>query len=578
MFRYKMVKKINPRELEKDFNEIKKEIDLCIHNRDNFSIPDDDLFDALDLEYDLITQVYEAIEDLCNLYHIKHNYCSTKTYQYLGKPDSYKALDHYLSALKSLLLRHQTRKYREYPLKKMINTYKSTWIKICQFRVDVEIKNIKQFEDFINFCLSYPDDIDPDLQFLIKYIIDYFQEKINNLLLSRPIYTEKDCSIFEQGLGVYKRLIEMAKKLPIFKHYIFTKNYEALFRLTKYILHFHLDYGKDDLKVKELTADLMKYSNMSLKHGMRYLNKLSSEEKERSKSVTVYKELDFLHAFFYYHLYNEKDILKALETMNNIKEFLVKNAFSKDIQFSKPLLEYFADELILIENYCYLVNLKEKIQKDIDKISQNWIKTLFDNINEILESNISQFRYEYKLKGGYKLGILSSTFAGYFSEFILHYLLLKFKEYNGNVNEIPSNFKNILSDVISASSEDDIVLNDTESVENTDIDIHIKGKSAILLKNENITHRARSKIRRELKICLENRILRIYYGINFMKNLENIESLRKFRNDLMNEFSELDLSFFDIKELVNTLINYFRKHKIKIFGFPAKELYKTLDY
>ena len=63
-----------------------------------------------------------------------------------------------------------------------------------------------------------------------------------------------------------------------------------------------------------------------------------------------------------------------------------------------------------------------------------------------------------------------------------------------------------------------------------------------------------------------------------MKNLENIESLRKFRNDLMNEFSELDLSFFDIKELVNTLINYFRKHKIKIFGFPAKELYKTLDY
>jgi hypothetical protein len=132
--------------------------------------------------------------------------------------------------------------------------------------------------------------------------------------------------------------------------------------------------------------------------------------------------------------------------MNSIKEFLVKNAFSNDIQFSKPLLEYFADELILIENYCYLVNLKEKIQKDIDKISQNWIKTLFDNINEILESNISQFRYEYKLKGGYKLGILSSTFAGYFSEFILHYLLLKFKEYNGNVNEIPSNFKNILSD------------------------------------------------------------------------------------------------------------------------------------
>ena len=573
-----MVKKINPRELEQDFNEIKKAIDLCIHNRDNFSIPDDDLFDALDSEYDLIAEIYETNEDLCNLFHIKHNYYSTKTYQCLDKPNSHKALDHYLNALKSLLLRHQTRKYKEYALKRMISTYKSTWIKICQFKVDVEIENLEQFEDFINFCLSYPDDIDPDLQFLIKCIIDYFQEKIDNLLLSRPIYTEKDCRIFEQGLGVYKRLIEMSNKLPIFKHYIFTKNYEALYRLTKYILHFQLDYGKNDLKIKEITADLMKYSDMSLKHGMRYLNKLSSEEKERSKAVIVYKELDYLRSFFYYHLYNEKDILKALETMNSIKEFLVKNAFSKDIQFSKPSLEYFADELILIENYCSLIILKEKIQKEKDNINQNWIKTLFNNINDVLESNISQFRYEYELKGGYKLGILSSTFAGYFSEFILHYLLLKFMEYGGNVNEIPSNFKNILNDVISTSNEDNIILNDTNFVENTDIDIHIKGKSAIFLKNENITRRARSKMRRELEICIENRILRIYYGINFMKNLENIESMRKFRNDLKNEFSELDLFIFDIKELVNILINYFNKHKIKTFGFPAKEIFKTLDY
>lgn len=102
--------------------------------------------------------------------------------------------------------------------------------------------------------------------------------------------------------------------------------------------------------------------------------------------------------------------------------------------------------------------------------------------------------------------------------------------------------------------------------------------NVIFLKNESISRRARSKIRRELGICIENNILRIYYGINFMKNLENIESLRKFRNDLKNEFSELDLSFFDIKELVNTLINYFNKHKIKVFGFPAKEIFKTLDY
>ncbi|MFW9882580.1 MAG: hypothetical protein ACFFG0_56685, partial [Candidatus Thorarchaeota archaeon] len=114
--------------------------------------------------------------------------------------------------------------------------------------------------------------------------------------------------------------------------------------------------------------------------------------------------------------------------------------------------------------------------------------------------------------------------------------------------------------------------------ENTDIDIHIKGKCAIFLKNENVTHRARAKMKRELDICVNNGILKIYYGINFMKNLENIESLRRFKAGLKNVFPELDLSFFDIKEFINELINYFNKQKIKIFGFPAKEIFKTLDY
>lgn len=63
-----MAEKINPRELEKEFNAIKKEIDLCIHNKDNFSIPDDDLFNKLDIEYDFIKEIYVNNSDLYNLF------------------------------------------------------------------------------------------------------------------------------------------------------------------------------------------------------------------------------------------------------------------------------------------------------------------------------------------------------------------------------------------------------------------------------------------------------------------------------------------------------------------------------
>ncbi|MHA1660015.1 MAG: hypothetical protein ACTSUT_12950, partial [Promethearchaeota archaeon] len=440
-----MAKKINPFELENDFNEIKKEIDLCIHNRDNFSIPNEEMFKAFDIEYDLIKEVYVNHSNLCNLFHIEHNYSSTKVYQYLNKSNNYRCLNFFLDAIKNLLLRHQIRRYKTSSLKRMISTYKSTWVKICEFNVEIETENLVHFKDFIDFCLSYSDDLDSDLQSLIKFVIDYFQDKIDKILLSRPIITKELLNLFEQGINFYEKLIEMSRKLPDFKHYLFTKNYEALYRLKKYILHYYINYGKEAPIIKEITEELMMYSDMSLKHGRRHKNKLKIGEKEKFKSVIVYKELDLLHAYFYYHLYNKKDILKALETMNRIKEFLVKEAFSNNIKFSEPLLHYFADECILIENYCNLVILKEKINKDVEELNQDWIKALFNNIKEVLESNISQFRYEYELKGGYKLGILSSTFAGYFSEFIIHYLLLKFKEHNGDTCKISTNYKYILN-------------------------------------------------------------------------------------------------------------------------------------
>ncbi|MFW9880395.1 MAG: hypothetical protein ACFFG0_45575, partial [Candidatus Thorarchaeota archaeon] len=473
-----MAKKINPRELEKDFNNIKREIDLCVHSRDNFSIPNEEIFKGFDIEYELVKEVYVINSDLCNLFHIEHNYNSTKVYQYLDKSNNYRCLNFFLDAMKNLLLRHQTRRYNISPLKKMISTYKSTWVKICEYNVEIEIENLNHFEDFINFCLNYSGDFDSELQNLLKYVIDYFLKKIDEILLSKPIITKEILEYFSKRTETYKKLIEIAKKLPDFKHYLFTKNYESLYRLKKNILHYYLNYRKENTIIEEITEDLMSYSDMSLKHGRRHINKLKNEEKEIFKSIIVYKELDLLHAYFYYHLYGKKDILKALDTMNNIKEFLVKNAFSNNIKFSEPLLHYFADEFILIENYCNLVILKEKINNDVEDINQDWIKLLFNNIKEVLESNVSQFRYEYELKGGYKLGILSSTFAGYFSEFIIHYLLLKFKEHDGDTSKVSKNYKSILNDVISISNEEEIILNDTETVENTEIDIQIKGKCA----------------------------------------------------------------------------------------------------
>ncbi len=91
-----MERAINPFQVEKDFRKIKDEIDLNVHNREHFIIPDEDLFIKLDEEYNEVKKVYKGDENLHNLYHVKHNYNSTKVYQYLDKKDNYKSLNLFL--------------------------------------------------------------------------------------------------------------------------------------------------------------------------------------------------------------------------------------------------------------------------------------------------------------------------------------------------------------------------------------------------------------------------------------------------------------------------------------------------
>jgi len=330
-------------------------------------------------------------------------------------------------------------------------------------------------------------------------------------------------------------------------------------------------------KIKKIALELRSYAKRSFRKAKQYYNTLDNDGKERYEYFLIHKKLDELHANYKYYLYYKSDLIKALKNMNDIKEFLVTNAIYNDFPFSEELLKYFADERILLDNFCKVAILKDKIQKDKEEVSKDWIKHSFDNIIQSLEKIEQQFKYEYKSKSGYKLEILSSSFAGNFSEFLVHLLLQKFKEFGRNLKEIPTKFNSLLKDVLMVSSKEEIILKADFPKGDSDIDVYIKGKCAIFLKNSRISRNAQKDIWNELELCRRNTILKVYYLINFNKNLENIEKIRNFHNNLKHEFNDIKLNLFDIKDLVMELIEFFENHKIKIFGFPTIDLFKILN-
>ena len=221
--------------------------------------------------------------------------------------------------------------------------------------------------------------------------------------------------------------------------------------------------------------------------------------------------------------------------------------------------------------------MKEEVAMVTSDLGQEWEKDIFTGLINSLETTEYLFKYKMLNIKDYRLKIMTSTFAGSFSEYFIHDLCREFHDC-GKIDALtPQKFKILLESVIS-TDKDDIKLNDVLVAGKPDIDLHIKNKCAVFLKNRKLQYDRMKTIQEEIELCREKKIGKVFYGINFIKNVEKIDEIRKFLEKAKTEYPSVSIGVFDIKDLIHVLLDELKRTGKSRLNFSKFELDKVLDY
>ncbi len=585
----KTVIKESPKEIEKDFNQIKQKINSYILKEES-QVPPSMFFKKLDDEFEKVKKKYEKQNDQINLLHVEHNYLWSKSFQYLHD-DPTQSLSLIIKAILKLFERNALRPYLSSSLEKMLGVYEVALIKISEKGELINFDDIE--EEFINLVKMLASSISASsekFESMINILVRLF---IENQYIKRIIDLKIQYSNFnkyEELANKIKTTLDVIEKTSLKTSCHPSLCYEALYKLRKKQLHFlvrFLFFEKSEEKrqntqeiIKKITGEMVVYSVKSLKGARKFIRNLPLEKQndEKIKIMITLKEIDKLTAKYYREAHSNKDILKAWTLLDKIKQFLVIKAFRENVPLSNALLRYYGEEWTLLYIFTKICLLKEEIIKRTQSVSQDWEKDLFNEITKSLEIAEKLFKYEMIDKRDHTLKIMTSTFAGSFSEYFIHELCREF--FNcGIIDEKTSlEFKDLLECIKSARNEEDIKLNDILEQDKPDIDVHIENKCAIFLKNSKIESDEMKKIWEEMKLCRKKGINKVFYGINFIKNIEKIEYIRRSFEKIKLYYSNLDVKVFDIKDLVSVFLHELKKSGKSKLNFSQLNLYRVLDY
>jgi len=584
----------SPQEIEKDFNISKSEITKIIRKGET---PPDDLFQKLDNEYKKAKEKYEEKSDKKNLLHLEHNYYWCKIFQVLEK-DPNKSLSFFITALNKILERNARYPYDEKALKGMLNIYEITAKEISESFEKINMSFNEDFKDKINSLVNYLSHA-KNLQSenLVKVLIILNCYFLLNCYYSRKLNALEVKNINNEEIEALKD--EIKSILNIFKQYSNKQNsqisqisstcYEFLYRIGKKQLHSltncnfreKSDKKKDENKknIDKLIKEIILNAKQSVDSFETYIKSLppNKQKSEGVKLTSALKEIDQLTAKYLDEAYSKKDILEAWKELEKIKQYIVVKAFKENVPLSDDLLKYFAEEWTLLSIFAKICLIRDEVQKRVKSLSQDWEKEVFLEIIGYLQKMEDLFKFEINDKKDYTLKIMTSTFAGNFSEYFIHELFLDFLE-NGRIDkETPSCYKELLQHIKSVKKED-IILNHVIEPNKPDIDIHIKDRCGIFLKNSKIESKEIEKILNEFELCKTNNINKIFYCINFMKNIENIKFVRQSFEDIRKKMPEINLEVFDIKDLIGAILFELKRIGKSNLNFSELDLYKVLDY
>lgn len=585
----KIVIKESPKEIEKDFNQIKQRINSYILKEES-QVPPSMLFKQLDDEFENVKKKYEKQNDQINLLHVEHNYFWSKSFQCLhDKPTQ--SLIMIIKAILKLFERNGLRPYSSNSLEKMLGTYKVALIKISEKGDLINFNDIE--EEFINLVKMLTSSMSVSsakFESIINALFQLFIEKqyvnrINELKIRYSNFDE-----YEVLVNKIKTTLDVIEKTSLKTSCQPSLCYQALYKLRKKQLHFlvrFLFFEKSEEKkqntqeiINQITGEIVNYSVKSLKGAKKFIKNLPSDKQndENIKIMITLKEIDKLTAEYYKEAYSNKDILRAWIIMDKIKQFLVKKAFKENVPFSEALLRYYSEEWVLLYIFAKICLLKEEIIKRTQSVGQDWEKDMFAEITKSLEIAEKLFKYEMIDKRDYTLKIMTSTFAGCFSEYFIHELCREFFDYGIIDEKTPLEFKDLLENIKLVGNKEDIKLNDVLEQDKPDIDVHIKNKCAIFLKNSKIESDEMKKIWEEMKLCRKKGINRVFYSINFIKNIDEIEYIRCSFEKIRINYNNLDIKVFDIKDLVGVFLDELKKSGKSKLNFSQVNLYRVLDY
>jgi hypothetical protein len=572
-------------EIEREFNIIKDKIHSCVLDAENFRIPPDNWFYELDREFEKVKQRHEENHDKLNLLHAESNYYSTKTYQYLLN-DPTKSLHLFLLASTKLLERHGMRQYPTGSLQKMLGTYKSTLIKISNKADDINYAEIEK--DFLELLENNSSTFvsEKKLADISSMLCDMFAEryyakqvayvKVRNLSQCR----ELDCLV--DHLKQIEKVIEAS---PLQRASI-SMLYHAMYSTRKSQLHYFLKQmffeaasdKKQELQVSidKIITEMIGHSELSLKNAKVYINAMPRDKQMSSnvKLLIARHEIDKLTATYYREAYSNKDILKAWKIMDEIKHLFVIKAFKDNLSFTEDELSYYGEEWTLLYIFAKICLLKEEVSSRTPSLKQEWEKAVFAEISFSLEKIKDFFKYELSDKKDYTLKIMTSTFAGSFSEYLIHELLQKFHDY-GSLDISVSDFTELLK-CIKSASRDDIIRSYMIEKNQPDIDIYVKDKCAVFLKNAIIDSDNMKRIWNEIDLCKRHAINKVFYGFNFAKNVQKIEYIRNNFEKMSNDFQIIEP--FDIKDLVSVIFEDLKRNGQTMANLQELDLFRILDY
>lgn len=550
---------------EKQFKYLSSKIDEQIQNN---KIVSDNLFEEFEKEYLKLKKIYA--NNRANMNFVRYNYFSRRVYQNKIN-NNYKINMSLVSILAYLQMNISNTSVYIYKIKMMIE----------QFNID----NFNEANYFVDRLNS-----------LIKYIIE---EKI--LIKQEPlevIYLLElrlkkfidNVNINNKGLNdladnLVKKMIERFDTIQSYSRDKKANSVlaESIYKISKkqsiYMVKFLYFEKKDDYrktvtdKLNKAIKIMVEYSNKSLKIIKKVFKDV--EETDKIKLVVTLKEIDVYMAMYYKLLYLDKNTNAAWKKVNEMKQFLVYKIFNQSVSISEDLMKNITEEWNLLQAFNKISLLRNEIEKLSNNSKTQWIKETLDSINLQFRKIERLFRYEENKSSVTKLENIDDSFMGTLIEYLLHDLLNYIKNNEEKIKKkIDIEYENFINYL---KQTETIILNDKIEDEMPDIDINIKNKTAVLIKNGRLKLDEWKTIKQELMLVSKSeKYMECYYLINFNKNIDNIVQIKESFIKYEKEYNII-IKVIDIKDFYSNLLNTLKEPKKK-YNFSEEQLYKIFGY